>query len=251
MVLAICLGLAMAEFPVPLERGHSHNDYYRSRPLMDALEAGLCSVEADVFLVDGALLVGHDRSELRADRTLSRLYLQPLADLARRHGGRVYPGWPEVTLLVDIKADGRRVFPVLLAELMKVEEAVGRRSPRAFRVVVSGDRPVDLILRDSEMWMAVDGRPGDLGKGYATRQMPMISTSWWDTFRWLVPETMPEDKRVLFHQLVRDTHAEGKRIRFWALPDNEMAWGFAWDGGVDWINTDRPDALKAWMRTRM
>ncbi|MCS6919603.1 MAG: hypothetical protein NZM28_07520, partial [Fimbriimonadales bacterium] len=48
-----------------LPRAHSHNDYWRKRPLQDALECGFCSVEADIFLVDGKLLVGHDTHELR------------------------------------------------------------------------------------------------------------------------------------------------------------------------------------------
>lgn len=236
--------------PTPVLRGHSHNDYEQERPLWEALEAGMTSLEADIFLVDGELLVAHDREDVVPGRTLSSLYLQPMADLAAQNGGRVYPGWPEVTLLVDIKADGEKVFPYLLQELYKVRHAVGRREPGAFRVVVSGSRPTDLILRDSEMWMAVDGRPGDVGKGYSPRQMPLISTSWFDTFRWLNPQTLPDDKRAVFEDLVNRTHAEGRRIRFWALPDNEPSWKFAWDGGVDLINTDKPRALAEWVKKR-
>lgn len=43
--------------PAPLERAHAHNDYEHARPLFDALERGFNSVEADVHLVDGRLLV--------------------------------------------------------------------------------------------------------------------------------------------------------------------------------------------------
>ena len=48
----------------PLPAAHAHNDYWHERPLHDALERGFCSVEADVFLVDGQLLVGHAKKEL-------------------------------------------------------------------------------------------------------------------------------------------------------------------------------------------
>lgn len=37
----------------PLERAHAHNDYEHDRPLLDALDHGFTSVEADVWLVDG------------------------------------------------------------------------------------------------------------------------------------------------------------------------------------------------------
>ena len=37
----------------PLRRAHAHNDYYHKRPLLDALDQGFCSVEADVFFAQG------------------------------------------------------------------------------------------------------------------------------------------------------------------------------------------------------
>src|SRR5207237_4622701 len=41
---------------VPLIHAHAHNDYEHTRPLLDALDHGFCSVEADIHLVDGKLL---------------------------------------------------------------------------------------------------------------------------------------------------------------------------------------------------
>ena len=48
--------------PRALPAAHAHNDYLHKRPLLDALAQGFCSVEADIFLVDGALLVAHELS---------------------------------------------------------------------------------------------------------------------------------------------------------------------------------------------
>ena len=53
----------------------------------DALDAGFCSVEADVFAVDGALWVAHDRIHLDSKRTLTSLYLDPLQKLIQQQGG--------------------------------------------------------------------------------------------------------------------------------------------------------------------
>src|SRR5712672_4165891 len=66
--------------PKPLVRAHAHNDYEHQRPLFDALEHGFCSVEADIYLVDGKLLVAHDRSKVKPERTLEALYLDPLRE---------------------------------------------------------------------------------------------------------------------------------------------------------------------------
>ena len=43
--------------PTPLIHAHAHDDYEHTRPLLDALDHGFCSVEADIYLVDGKLLV--------------------------------------------------------------------------------------------------------------------------------------------------------------------------------------------------
>ena len=250
MVSGLCLAMVMEAYPVPLERGHAHNDYEHSRPLWDALEAGFCSVEADIYLVDGELLVAHDRKDVVKGETLSKLYLKPMADLATKHGGRVYPGWPEVTLLVDIKAEGKKVFPYLLQELYKVRHAVGRKQKGAFRVVLSGDRPIPQILGDSEMWTALDGRPEDLGKGYSARQMPLVSTSWVGEFALTPVKGMVGEKAEKLRSLVSRVHAEGRRIRYWALPDTPAFWELAYIEGVDLINTDKPDDLAKWLSSR-
>src|SRR5262245_49224155 len=84
----------------PLPRAHAHNDYEHARPLLDALDHGFCSVEADVYLTDGALLVAHERKDVRPGRTLETLYLDPLRERVKANGGRVYAGGPTVWLLV-------------------------------------------------------------------------------------------------------------------------------------------------------
>src|SRR5437660_4910717 len=107
-MLTACLILAALADPpapavVPLRRAHAHNDYEHARPLLDALDHGFCSVEADVHLVDGELLVAHTRFQVKKGRTLQALYLDPLRERAKKNGGRVYPGGPEFVLLVELK----------------------------------------------------------------------------------------------------------------------------------------------------
>src|SRR5439155_15262702 len=101
----------------PVRQAHAHNDYEHKRPLFDALDQGFCSVEADIYLVDGKLLVAHDRDEVRPERTLQALYLDPLRERVKKNHGRVYPDGPEFTLLIDLKSDWRKIYPALRAVL--------------------------------------------------------------------------------------------------------------------------------------
>ncbi|MCY2994623.1 MAG: hypothetical protein NTY19_43195 [Planctomycetota bacterium] len=103
-MIAGCPGASVAQ---PLIRAHAHNDYQHSRPLLDALDHGFCSVEADIFLVDGQLLVGHTALELKPQRTLQALYLDPLRHRVQDNGGRVYRDGPQI--VEKAHAKGRRV----------------------------------------------------------------------------------------------------------------------------------------------
>src|SRR5437773_8402832 len=93
-LFAIVVNQSAAQ-PTPLIHAHAHNDYLHARPLLDALDHGFCSVEADIYLVEGQLLVAHDRDKVKPDRTLQSLYLDPLRERVRKNGGRVYPNGPE------------------------------------------------------------------------------------------------------------------------------------------------------------
>ena len=81
-LVVLAVATATAEDVQPLQQAHAHNDYEHARPLLDALDHGFCGVEADIYLVDGKLLVAHDRKDLRPERTLQALYLDPLRERA-------------------------------------------------------------------------------------------------------------------------------------------------------------------------
>src|SRR5882672_4968668 len=90
VALALILGAAEPKLPTPLPQAHAHNDYEHTRPLFDALDRGFCSVEADVWLVNGQLLVAHDLKDAKPERTLQALYLDPLRERVMRNGGKVF-----------------------------------------------------------------------------------------------------------------------------------------------------------------
>src|SRR5262245_55861246 len=119
--LMFAVALASAQVK-PQIQAHAHNDYAHSRPLLDALEHGFCSVEADIHLVEGELLVAHDRDHVRPGRTLQALYLDPLRERARKNGGKVFPAGPGLILLIDIKSEADPTYEVLRRVLSRYSE---------------------------------------------------------------------------------------------------------------------------------
>jgi hypothetical protein len=63
---------------------HSHKDYLRNVPLLDAIHAGCPSVEADVWNEDEDLYVAHRHFQLDINHTLESLYLNPLLGIFDR-----------------------------------------------------------------------------------------------------------------------------------------------------------------------
>jgi Glycerophosphoryl diester phosphodiesterase family len=237
----------------PLENAHSHNDYWRARPLTDALDRGFGSVEADVFLVDGALLVGHAREELATGKTLESLYLAPLAARVRENGGTVHPGGKRFYLLIDIKSDAAATYASLREVLSKYAEMLttvenGKLRPGAVTVVISGNRPKIDANDAGPRYAGLDGRTSDLASDVPAHLMPMISDNWTIHFRWTGNGPMLESERARLREIVTKAHAAGRVVRFWATPESEQVWHELRSAGVDLINTDQLDRLATFLR---
>ena len=255
--LLIAGATAAPDAVVALARAHAHNDYLHPRPLLDALDAGFTSVEADVWLVDGDLYVAHDRSGVRPARTLRTLYLEPLQRIVREHSGHVYRGYPyPVILLVDIKSEAEATYRVLDRQLgayrsiLTAMSATGVRSG-AVLVIVSGNRPRELMLGQTERLAGYDGRLTDLGGPLALSFMPLVSDNWMLQFAWTGIGPMPEDERRKLRGIVAAAHGRGQRVRFWATPDDcpstETVWMELLRADVDYINTDQLATLRGFL----
>lgn len=159
--------------PIPV---HSHNDYWRSLPLFEALAFGASSVEADVWIVPDAedptkkaLAVAHNQNYVDpVHQTLDTLYTGPLLQMLnevncrdedRSHG--VFFDSPETTLFqfIDFKSeDNNLTYSLLIERYLKPLIDQGylsyydmQKSQMVWRqitVVLTGDFPNDLDVID-------------------------------------------------------------------------------------------------------
>lgn len=243
---------AADEIGKALPRAHAHNDYEHARPLLDALSQGFTSVEADVFLLDGKLLVAHDKEDVRPDRTLSALYLDPLKGFAK--GKRsIFPTGESLTLLIDFKTAAEPTYEALRALLTNYREMLTRfESDRiqtnAVTIIISGNRPRDTLLAEPSRLAAFDGRLADLGKNLSLSFMPLVSDNWNNHFTWKGSGEFPAGEREKLKSIVMQAHTENRKLRFWATPDSEAAWRELQRAGVDLINTDDLAGLATFLR---
>lgn len=232
---------------IPLTRAHAHNDYEHKHPLFDALDQGFCSVEADIHLVDGQLLVAHNRKDVSPKLTLESLYLDPLRKRIKKNGGRVYSHGPECTLLIDFKATNQVESLAMYARLREVLHQYpgmfrtfgdGKNQTNAMVVVLTGNYPREALIADSARWAEGDGKLADLETNPSSDLVPWISENWQSIFKWRGKGPMPDDELARLKQIIRKAHDQGRRVRFWNSPDNPVFWKMMLEQGVDLINTD-------------
>ncbi|MFD0413728.1 phosphatidylinositol-specific phospholipase C/glycerophosphodiester phosphodiesterase family protein [Streptomyces sp. NPDC127108] len=248
--------------PRPLAQAHAHNDYEHPRPLLDALDHRFTSVEADIFLVGGKLLVAHDPEDLDPTRTLESLYLDPLAERVRANHGSVYRRWHgEFQLLIDIKTEGASTYRELDLHLRRYRHlfttyAYGKVRRSAVTAVISGDRAARVPMEAQRVRHAFyDGRLADLGTAAPASFIPLISDNWSLNFTWQGVGPIPPAERQKLRDIVARAHGRGQRVRFWATPDlagpqREAVWSELLAAGVDHLNTDDLAGLQQFLDAR-
>ncbi len=166
------VGDGLASWPTDFSRGinpipcHSHNDYWRLVPLYSAIGAGCISVEADIWLFEEELYVGHSVASLTRNRTLNSLYIEPLLNILAKqnpttpfHDGNasrngVFDTRPEqsLVLLIDFKTPGVDLWPYVLSALAPLRERHylthvdgDQIIQRPITVIGTGNTPFDLV----------------------------------------------------------------------------------------------------------
>lgn len=229
----------------------SHNDYTRERPLYDALSNGFNCIEADVHLIDGKLYVAHDYpQDLSKVKTLDELYIQPLSEEVKKNGGSVYPHSNEPFLLmIDFKAKGDSCYTTLkpILEQYKelfcsVEDGTYRKGP--ILLFFSGSRPMNTLPQETTRMAFLDGKLDELNKNIPTTLMPVISDEFAAFFRWDGKGKMPQEELSILREMVKQVHAEGKKLRFWGGPDTQEYQQMQLEEGVDIIGADDLPALR-------
>ena len=242
----LTLGLATStNAQTALWRAHAHNDYEQERPLEEALERGIGSVEVDIHLVEGALLVAHDLEDVEASKTLESMYLAPLRKHITDRDGRVYDETGSLVLLIDIKSDAEATYAALKQQLEEYEDILtrfeaGEMFEGPVTAIISGNRPRETMMEEEVRWAAYDGRLSDLEskEEIPVSFMPLISSSWMQIARWYGHGTFSESAKEKLYAAVQQAHKEGRKIRFWATSDNERVWEELYSAGVDYLNAD-------------
>ncbi|HVU99082.1 MAG TPA: hypothetical protein VHE34_27860 [Puia sp.] len=226
---------------------HSHNDYEQAAPFWAAWQQRFGSIEADIWLVGGKVIIGHDTTEIRSGRTLEDYYVRPLLACIRKNHGYPYADTARrLQILIDVKADSVATLAAMIALLDKYPTLEHCRS---LTWVISGNRPDPSRYNSYPSFISFDGilhrqyTPGELSR------IAMMSDDLQHYIRWDSHTGIPAGGLDSLRHAIDHSHALHLPVRLWDAPDFPAAWRQLMQLKVDYLNTDRIADLAAYLNS--
>ncbi|UAJ14707.1 PI-PLC domain-containing protein [Aquirufa lenticrescens] len=236
-IALFCLLSLALQAQSPLLKAHAHNDYEHERPFFDAFQLGFGSIEADVYAVNGQLLVGHERNQLSLNRNLKDLYIDPIIRVLKANKeGNFHQ------LLIDSKTSADSTLPLIIAALKPHAEIIQQKG---FRIVISGNRPKPSQYIESPAWITFDGHSDER---FPTNKVVLESESMLKFGFWGGQGPIPAALKEKLKNYVDQVHANGRKVRLWATPDSLLGYQALLDIGVDYIGTDKLSLLADYLK---
>ncbi len=244
LVLAAGVATARAERPILI---HSHNDYARCVPFYEAYAQHVASIEADVYLHDGQLLVGHDPEDLSPDLSFEALYVEPLVTLFARNGGRAWRDSEEpLQLMIELKSETAPTLRAVTALLDRWPEVFDvRRNPQAVRIAITGRVPSPEEFAAYPAYVQFDGAWDADYTPEQLKRVALVSANFRNFSHWNGKGSLIPAELTRVREVIDRAHAWGKPVRFWNAPEGTTTYYTFYNLGIDYINTDRPEACAA------
>lgn len=225
---------------------HAHNDYMHPVPFYTAWNAGYGSIEADVFPVNGKLLVAHDSSAIQPQRSLKSLYIGPLLKELKKNPDR------KVNLLIDIKVNYKESLQLLIKELKPLKKYLFTDNDKAkpVTILISGERPPPGEYKNYPDYIFFDDDLRLFHSPEEWKRVGLVSLSFERYSSWKGEGTIPEKDKALLIHVIDSVHHAGKKIRFWGAPDNEDSWNLQMKLGADLIGTDKIEIFSAFLKKK-
>jgi len=225
---------------------HSHNDYLQDLPFWTAFSAGASSIEIDVILKDGQLMVAHEPDTIDPRRTIESLYMDPISQ-GLKNG--IISSF-DFHLLVDLKTAAHPTLEALL-KIMKPYQTIlyGKDNPEGLKLIISGNRPEPEAYKNYPEWMFFDYQSREMTPDLPWEKIGMVSLSFRQFSAWNGQGVMAPKEQEAVQAFIDRVHYFDKPARLWATPDSETAWKLFYTMGMDYINTDLPLEAQKYLET--
>ncbi len=205
---------------------HSHNDYEQKEKFHLAYANRFDQIEADVFEVNGELLVAHSKKTINTENTLEKLYLKPIDSLFKLYKGRVSKSRKyRFNLMIDFKTDFQPTYKALQKLIERYGSIFDRsKNKNAVTIIISGNRPPDSTFHTFPKWLYFDGLPNTNYKAEDFKRVTMISDNFTKYSKWRGVGEIPIEDQVKLRKVMDEARNNHRNIRFWGAPDTQECW---------------------------
>jgi hypothetical protein len=228
--------------------GHAHNDYEKRgrKDFQDAINNACHSIEIDVFPDHGKLKVAHIPLFLGFRKSFEERYLKKLAQVYKNEDHIFAVDSIRLILMIDVKRNAAEAYQLLknlaikYKDLLAVWDQEGKLiKDGPIELLISGAKPYKELLADSIRYMRIDGDFGKIGDStYSKLIVPRVSNRYGSFLKWRGKGEMPKEEEDKLRLLIQKAHADGREVRFWAMPNKLKVWQKMREIGVDWLNVD-------------
>ncbi len=263
---------------VPVRQIHSHNDFWRKRPFYDAVEKGVQGIEADVWLLDDndtTLYVGHHPYYLNKEKTLDKLYIQPILERldnvnnpkyhlpqvknSSDYNGKtngVFHTNQNATLyfVLDVKTNGSTTWPKILKAFQPLREKGyltdfngTHITYRQVTVIGSGTTPLEYFLTNKTRDYFFEAQLETLNSTFVHTISPIAATNFLTSVGKPGLNGLNETALKTLESQIQKAHSLGVKTRYWNIPEwpvrtRNAVWEQMLNLGGDFLNTDNLDA---------
>jgi alkaline phosphatase len=172
---------------------HSHNDYTHLHPFWEAYNNNAGVIEADVYEVNGELMVAHSKGDIKSGNTLNSMYIQPIVKLFDSSKNNAHSFY----LMIDIKENQSAVLKILMEVLQQYSTVFNRSiNKNAVQVFISGDRPPDTSFPTYPTYIMFDGLPGKNYLAKDLQKIVMISDNFRNYSKWNGIDKLPAEDSI-------------------------------------------------------
>lgn len=211
---------------------HAHNDYTRKQPLFSALEAGIQSIEIDVYYHKKRVVVSHIPLFLGAKKDLPALY-----GTALRQAEALGMLPPQLTFMLDIKSghDSTTFYA-----LQSIFRCTGGIRGTQFRVLLTGGYKRRQAALFGNAGIVFDASlAAFLAGGDIPPQSGRLSCSY-SSFRKAVKE---HGSQAVKERLALASE-QGIQTRVWGAGNRTAVWTYLCNMGISIVNCDKYDKAR-------
>ena len=229
-------------------QAHSHNDSRQLRPFTEAYDQQFGSIETDVFVKNGTLYAVNHEVDATAERTLAKLYLQPISQQLEKNNGMIYvQNDVYLQLVFDLITPASESMPLLVKELEKYKNLT--ESNCTVKIVITGKIPAPELFDKYPDYIQFEGSPDVDYTPKQLERVALIGQSLQKYTSWYGEGPLSKNDKKSISKVVQKAHELGKKIRFRDAPDNINTWKTMMALQVDYLDTGKVIQMGDYLRT--